>query len=297
MGANIAVANTEDDSISIFNEYGSHLLKQIILDVPGHGPKIGPRRIIHTYGQNIFSANAYDATVSMIDIGIGKEIAFYSVGAYPYDLCQNGDYILVCCGDSDNIWRLDRRNGEIICFIKCGRFPCAACNCDGRIAVANMLDCTISLMDDEKLMPVYGFDIQGTPMGIAFNGGSLYAAYSHPDYSKAYICRYTMYGEKLTVPRDVGVMPFKVLPIMLKGDVFIAVSSDAGIFIEDRKSLDTIKQIKMSGMPDDIAYGLDHLFVTNPISNELLIYDSRFELVKKTICGKEPRGVCIVPDA
>ena len=297
MSGLIATCNSADDCISIICPYKNKEIHRINMNACEHGERLGPRRMAVS-GKYLFCVNAYDSSVSVIDLETFKEVKALSVGAYPVALCACGQYVNICCGESDSIWTVDAGDLSVIQCVPCGKFPCTiAANSAGTLcAVGNMLTSDVWIMSLPELEPDFKFKLHGMPMFAAFddhNGRILVTHTADYSYTSGGVSVYSSEDYSYVKSVSMGCMP-GTLRISEDGMAYLVNSGGPWIYVLDCESCDIINRISVTGMIDDILVVDGRVYVSCLMDSKLMVFDKEGEKITDIEVGNEPRGIIYI---
>ena len=274
--------------------YDTDLKKQKEFNVKGI-ENAGPRKLAAA-GGFLFSANAYDGSVSRIDIHTGREMT-HKVCVYPTGiaLIPRSGLIAVTCGESDRLIAIDQEL-QIVESTGCKSFPLSvAVSADGaRLLVACLSQRKIKIFDSESFVLKSEIELDGYPYyALEDAAGCIYATYSSEGYfAEGKVCAYS--AKRKTGEGGTGKMPTTICIAEDAGRLFVANTGNKSVDIFDKDTLKKIGAIETDYMPDDVLYSNGAVYITCMMDSSLIKADVNGRIIKKIITRKEPRGLLLV---
>ena len=148
MARRLYAANSGDDSISVISVASKCEITRIPLLLTG----CGPRRLA-VVGSTLYRADTFSGTVGRFPIERPHLQSEVTVGACPTDISADTRHIFVACGESNSLWKLNRRAFVPELCVGTGAFPIGVAVKGDELAVAELLSghiCVHSVSDFEK---------------------------------------------------------------------------------------------------------------------------------------------------
>jgi len=149
MARRLYVANSGEDSISVISVANRCEITRIPLLRAG----CGPRRLA-VMGNALYRADTFSSAVGRFPLNCPHNQAEVSVGACPTDIAVDAWHVYVACGESNSLWKLNRRAFVPELCVATGAFPIGVATKDGHIAVAELMTgrlCVHGIADLEKI--------------------------------------------------------------------------------------------------------------------------------------------------
>ena len=183
------VANAGEDTISIVSTEDLRETKRISLK----GGLLGPRRLLLCGGM-LYYINSYGSSVGRIELSTGRQ-SEVGVGAYPSGICKCGELLLVCCGETNNVYSIDCAAWRAEACANSGIFPVGIVAAKESALVSCMLSCEV-LRIDEDLNILEKYTLSAMPLDAAQIDDMVFISALETDGSGA-LYRYNAQG-KLT---------------------------------------------------------------------------------------------------
>jgi len=259
----------------------------------------GPHRLIlDKQRQKLYSLNAYDNSISIINLDdFTAEISLY-VGNYPNNGIMHGDYILVVNGDSDSISIFDIEEKKVIGQVKVGSFPQDIIYNEkyDLIFVSNMNSDEILLIDPYSYRIVDFIGTGARPIGMTFSEDwdYLYVVNSYFETGvNGKISVINLQSFKVTGEIEVG----KVPTMVRKKENFLYVLNSCSNTLSKIDLLTKQKKEVYCGYAPGYLCILDkYAYVSSAEENKVNIIDiDEMRVVKFIETRKEPQGLVIDP--
>ncbi|MBT1279526.1 YncE family protein [Thermoanaerobacter sp. CM-CNRG TB177] len=218
----------------------------------------GPHRLIlDKHRQKLYSLNAYDNSISIINLeNFTLEISLY-VGNYPNNGVIYKDCILVVNGDSDAISIFDIEEKKVIGQVKVGSFPQDIVYNEkyNLIFVSNMNSDEILLIDPYSYKIVEFIGAGARPIGMTFS----------EDWDYLYVV-----------------------------ESYFETGINGKISIIDLQNFKVIDEIGVGKVPTMVRKKENFLYVLNSYSNTLCKIDLFTKHKKEVVCGNAPAYLTVL---
>lgn len=288
----IVVCNTGSDSLSRINLDFTEV-REFKIDF--NGEKLGPGGIC-VDNANIYTANNYSNTVSVINTESFIEENRIYVGAYPNDLISYKDYLYISCSEANLISVYNKKQKRLEFDIPTNNFPYnMVLDEDKKIILSsNFKSHNISVIDIIKNKGIKEINTFKYPTKIKIS----------KDKKNIYVCESYMgkdiggFIEIFDANNFISEARIKVgmSPMDIEEDednLYVVNFEDGNLSIISKKEKREIKRIFVGGMPKSIKKIGNSFVITDYFNSKLLIIDS-FDYKKKVITvGKEPSAMTI----
>lgn len=285
------VANAGEDTISVISTQELRETKRICLK----GGLKGPRRLLYNNGMLYFT-NSYASSVGRIDLSTGKQSELI-VGAYPSGLCKCGNYLLVCCGETNNVWRIDYAKWRVEAFANTGVFPVGICAVNEGALVCCLLSCEVLLIDTE-LHLLAKYPLPSMPLDAMSVGGETYFSALETDGGGCLV-KFDAKGGQII--RSTRCPAGRICPLGQQNKAVAAHLWDNDVSIVDCMTLNMESTMETAAMPDDIVcdacgsheYGESRMYVSCMLGDCVDVLQSDGKLIARIPVGREPRGLAL----
>ncbi len=265
------VANMGDDSLwRIDPESGETKRIDIAAINRGLGrsvPAVGPCHLA-TDGESLFCVNAFDESVTALSAKEGEIVGAKSVAAHPVHVTLSpcGTYLVVCCGDANCLYILDKVTLKPMFSVPVGLYPCCALfTPDGSmLVVANADSRDVMLLDGEDLHLMGIFQVDGAPQCMAFyqKRGEILVSVTGVDYEGSGWMDFISLGEGRKIAR----MPMGVAPGgigVLKNEAWVANTGSGRLSVLSLEEPAVVDLVPAGSMPWHVWAEGDTVFVTD----------------------------------
>lgn len=162
MARRLYVANSGEDSISVISVASRCEITRIPLLRAG----CGPRRLA-VMGSVLYRADTFSNTVGRFPMERPHVQTEVSVGACPTDIAVDAWHVYVACGESNSLWKVNRRHFVPELCVATGAFPIGVAAKGDELAVAELMTghiCVHSIADLEKTAE---YASEGMPLWVA----------------------------------------------------------------------------------------------------------------------------------
>lgn len=306
------VSNMGDDSISVIDMRcrREKCKIQLIPFTDRYGksgslkrkPMMGPHSIkIDKSGKNLYCANCFDDSISIVDIEDLTVKETFSAGSHPNDLVFNQDesYLYVTNGDSDSVSVIDMPTKKIITQVPVGVMPHGICmSPDGEyVYTANMDSSTISIIDTWSNSKVACLKVGKCPIEVAASsdGKFLFVICSFLGSDRNGMISVISTGSyRILKSIDTGQIPIQMLQTADGKHAYVTNMGSNDLSIIDLSKLEAIRRINLWGsMPRGITMDENgSIYVTNNEDNTVSSINMEcWELSYNIGVGKEPTSI------
>lgn len=288
----LLVCNTGSDSISKIN------IKDLSVEtLPlkiGEKP-IGPQGICLNK-EEIYIANNYNNTISIIEKGkLNEKLNFYS-GPYPNDLVYYNNRLYIACGEANAVIVYDLKEKKILFKLPTGIWPhnIEVEEKKGLILVSNLQGNSVSVIDANSNKEIASIESLEYPTKILIskNRNEFYVCESYMgDVKSGYIEVFSLENFKSLKRIKVGKSPMD----MYEDKEFLYVSNfnDGTISVVDIINGIEIDKLVVGGMPKGIVKYEEKLFVGDYLRSKVLVLDLQSKITKAIAVGVEPNAMAL----
>jgi YVTN family beta-propeller protein len=284
------VANAGEDTISVIDPDTLTELERLRLR--GAHP-LGPKRLLCD-GERVIYMNTYEGSIGAFDM---HKNTFKSValGMGPSHCCMMEGDILVCCAESDSVWRIETASLEPSECASFGAFPYHVSSYGPVAAVAHIGSGDVVLISSQ-FEKILGIEPGGMPMSVTLGSDDLYVSYlTGGAYGEGGIARYTRSG-KLIVRAWLPCVAGKLC--VADSKVYASSMWDSGVTVLNSQ-LEKLGVIQTCTMPDDMLIDevRGQLYVSCMLERCVEVRALTGELRASIPVGIEPRGLLLFNDA
>lgn len=288
----IAVCNTGSDSLSRINLDFTDV-REFKIDF--NGEKLGPSGMCMD-DNNIYTANNYNNTVSIINRESFIEENRIYVGAHPNDLICYNDYLYISCSEANLISVYNKKERRLEFDIPTNGWPYNMTMDEGRgiILTSNFQSNNISIIDTIKNKVVREVSTLKYPTKIKLS----------KDKKHIYVCESYMgeglggYIEIFDANNFISEMKIKVgkSPMDMEEDednIYVINFEEGTLSIICKMLKKEVKKIFVGGMPKSIKISGDNFIISDYFNSRLLIVNSLDYKKRAITVGKEPSAMTI----
>lgn len=162
MARRLYAANSGDDSISVISVASKCEITRIPLLRAG----CGPRRLA-VFGSTLYRADTFSGTVGRFPVERPHMQTEVSVGACPTDITVDSRHVYVACGESNSLWKVNRRAFVPELCAATGAFPIGVAAKGDELAVAELMTGRICVHGVSDLEKVREYASEGMPLWVA----------------------------------------------------------------------------------------------------------------------------------
>lgn len=288
----LVVCNTGSDSLSrISLDFAS--VTEFKIDF--NGEKLGPSGICKD-NNNVYIANNYNDTVSIININSFREENRIYVGSHPNDLICYKNYLYIACSGANLISVYNIKEERIEFDIKTNSWPYNMEVYEEKniILTSNFESNSISIIDTitNKVIEEINTLDYPTKIKLSMDKKHIYVCESYMGgnkdgfieiiNSKSYISEYRI---------RVGKTPMDIEEDA--NNIYVTNFEDGSLSIIDKASLKESKRILVGGMPKAIKKYKDYFIISDYFNSRLVIINFNNGTKKAITVGKEPNAMTI----
>lgn len=288
----IVVCNTGSDSLSRINLDFTNSKE---FEISFNGEKLGPSGMCID-SSNIYTANNYNNTVSIINRENFKEENRIYVGAYPNDLICYKDYLYISSSEANLISVYNKKEKRLEFDIPINGWPYSMAVDEERdiILAANFESNNISIIDTNINKVIKEVDTLKYPTKIKLSN----------DKKKFYVCESYM-GEDLGGYIEIfdsytfvseGKIKVGKSPMDIEEDkdnLYVVNFEEGTLSVISKKLKKEVGKIFIGGMPKAIKLSGRDFIISDYFNSRILIINS-IDYKKRTIAvGKEPSAMII----
>ncbi|MGL5352189.1 MAG: YncE family protein [Clostridium sp.] len=288
----LLVCNTGSDSISKIN-IENFKVENLSLEM-GEKP-IGPQAT-YINKDNIYIANNYNNSISIIEKEPLREIENFYVGPYANDLVYYENRLYIACGEADSVIVYDLNEKKIVYKLPTGAWPhnIEVDSENGIIIVSNLQGNSLSIIDaknNKEIRTVKTLEYP-TQIKISKDKNKLYVCESYMgDIRQGYVEVFSMKDFKSLDRIQVGKAP---MDIWDDGEIlYVTNLSDGTVSVVDIELGKEIDVIKIGGMPMGIAKNNNILYVGDYLRGRVIIFDLDSKITKAIAVGVEPNAMAL----
>lgn len=306
----VVVANTGEGSITIIDFKNDYEIKDISfislldkakgIDICLDNQPIGPWDIALDREKNkIYLANAYNNSISKIDMNKMNIESILAVGKFPSTIKIYDGFIFVLNEDSNSISIVDKKSFNLIGNISVGDKPedMEIYNFSKKIFIANGNGHSVDIIDlennkKEKLI------LSNNPIRLCLEKEYMYIlSHSNESFSEhSNISIVRLDNLSIVKSLDIEGVCNNMLKLREKDILFLTSLQDGHLYKVDLKANKIIKKIYLEGMPNKIFWdGNKSLLITNTSKDILTIFNIfNNKVIKNIKVGSEPNGLTII---
>lgn len=311
----VLVANMGEDSVFVYDMKTLNQIDRIMLESIGNKlaninhstkrPVIGPGYLYYYKKNNlIFVINAYDDSLSIYNLTVGKLENTIFVGRHPNQIVviENIERAFVSNYDSNSISVIDLSAREIIGQIPCGIMPqCILLdNRTNYLYIANAGSNYISVIDALSLDKLPCLKVDGYPAVLTCdnkNNKMYIVVRCLEERQKFNLLEYDMISGKILRKISLGYMPVGILFDDRKGRIYVIDAGENCLKTINVSHLSIEKTIRLGRMPLGQCTDafVKHLYVVCALDNSLYKIDTQqWKIIKKIHTGAEPVSVLCI---
>jgi YVTN family beta-propeller protein len=265
-------------------------------------PMMGPHSIkIDKSGKNLYCANCFDDSISVIDVEKLEVKETFTAGSHPNDMVFNTDetFMNVTNGDSNSVSVIDMSCKRIITQVSIGVMPHGICiSPDGEfVYAANMDSSSISIIDTWSNSKVACLKVGKCPVEVSLSqdGRFLFVVCSQLGSERnGVISILSTSSYRLIKNIDVGLIPIQMLQTKDGKYAYVTNMGSNNLCVIDLSRFEVVKKINLwGGMPRGIVMNEEGtVFITNNEDNNVSVIKSEsWELLCNIGVGKEPTSM------
>lgn len=301
-GEKLAVVNTGSDSISIIDINKEFECHTIFLSK--NQPYLGPHQIVNNGKWDIvYSTNSYDNSVYKINLKEKKITDNIIVGSFPSHIdCLDG-LLVVTNSDSNSISIIDEDEDglELLENIPVGEKPhdIKVHMKSKSIFVANSNDYTIDVLKfhEKKIEKSNQIKLPFKPLHLSIGKENIYVLCPLNNSrinSNILELDIDTGRKKKTIDIDGAIIDMIVMED--EGVIYITNIDDGFLYMVDIQNGNIQDKFFLGGMPNTLISDMkEHLFITNTLSNNLIVFDHlKKTIIKRIKLGEEPNGILLL---
>lgn len=289
----LIIFNMGEDTFAITDTFGNSLVTYSIKR-DSDTNSIGLRTGVVNNGM-LYAIGSYNSRLYKIDYSTGNVLSDTGcVGQYPIKVRLFGDYIYVCCADSDTVHMFAKSNFMHIASVHTG-----VCITDMDITEDSLIICTMSsrqvyVLSLDGLYKKADFNIAFSPAAVLYDNttGIIYICGTEIDnHSKGVLCLMDIKGNVLA-QEQTGDVPVSMC--LYKNNVIVSCSGNDCLALHDKSNGKTLNWIKVQTLPGGLCCieKEDIVFVCSQVENNISVVNLRLKRCLFTFkAGKEPTDI------
>lgn len=303
----LVVANTAEDTITFINTKNNKIMNKVQLRALEDNQLkkslfykkeiVGPCKLAYSTLRNeIYSANKFDNSISIVDLQKFRSTYNIFCGTYPTGVCVDETKIFVSNGDSDSISVIDIYSKELIGQVVLGEMPVdIKFSWDNEVLIIALYKTNTLALMDKNTQAVKRIKLNDTsPLGTHEADDLLFIYGFDNDSQGGVIDCLDKRSQKIINSIKVSSMP---LGLTYHKDFIYVSNGEMGEIIAINTNNGQQKTLDVGGMPQSVVIDEDNqkLYIADSIKGEIRIVDLlSFSVVKSIYSGEESSQMIII---